>query len=69
MIKKFLLKNRFQFIGVFLGALGGYMYYYFVGCPNGTCRITSNPIYSTLYGVLFGYLIVDFAVSLKKKRK
>lgn len=48
-------------IGIFagLGALAGYAYYYFVGCADGTCAITSNPVNSTLYGVLMGGLLGD----------
>ena len=44
-------------IGIVIGAIGGYAYYYFVGCNSGTCAITSNPINSTLYGTLFGGLL------------
>ena len=44
-------------IGIAIGAIGGYAYYYFVGCNSGTCAITSNPINSTLYGILFGGLL------------
>jgi hypothetical protein len=44
-------------IGVMLGALGGYLYYFFVGCSSGSCAITSNPINSILYGGVMGYLL------------
>lgn len=54
-IKSFL--NLRLLIGVVLGAIAGYSYYYFVGCASGTCAITSNPVNSTLYGVLFGALL------------
>ena len=27
-------------LGAALGALGGYLYWYFVGCADGTCPIT-----------------------------
>jgi len=40
-----------------LGALGGYAYYYFVGCNSGTCPITSNPWISTAYGAGMGLLL------------
>ncbi len=46
-------------IGVVLGALGGYLYYYFVGCASGTCAITSKPLNSTLYGALMGGLFFN----------
>ncbi len=40
-----------------LGALGGYAYYYFVGCYNGTCPISGNPYISTLYGMAIGFIL------------
>ena len=46
-------------IGVVLGALGGYLYYHFVGCATGTCAITSKPLNSTLYGALMGELFFN----------
>jgi hypothetical protein len=46
-------------LGVFavLGALGGFAYYAFIGCANGTCPITSNPYISTGYGALIGAVL------------
>jgi len=44
-------------IAVLIGALGGYAYYYFIGCNSGTCPITSNPVNTTLYGALMGLLL------------
>ncbi len=46
-------------LGVFLalGALGGFAYYYFIGCASGTCAITSNPYISTGYGALMGAVL------------
>ena len=40
-----------------LGVLGGYAYYYFVGCSSGTCPITSNPWISTAYGAGMGLIL------------
>lgn len=68
-MKKVILKYRFPLIGSFIGLILGFAYYVYVGCESGTCRITSNPIYSSLYGAVFGYFLVDFAISLRKKRK
>jgi hypothetical protein len=53
----FILKYKLVVIGAIIGALGGYAYYYFVGCANGTCAISSKPINSTLYGALMGGLL------------
>lgn len=43
--------------GIFLGGLGGFLYYYFIGCQSGTCPITSNPYVSVIYGTLFGGIL------------
>ena len=50
-------------IGVLIGAIGGFAYYYFIGCSSGSCPITSNPYLMTVYGVFFG------AVLFFKKKK
>ena len=47
------------FLPVVLGALGGFLYYNFVGC-NGSCAITGSPINSTLYGSLIGLVLTDW---------
>ena len=39
------------------GAGAGYLYYFFVGCASGTCPISSNPLISTLYGGVIGWLL------------
>lgn len=40
-----------------LGALGGFAYYYFIGCSSGSCPISSNPYISTTYGLAVGVLM------------
>jgi hypothetical protein len=39
------------------GAAAGYAYYRFIGCSSGACPLTSNPVISSLYGALMGFLI------------
>lgn len=51
-----------------VGAAGGYAYYYFVGCNSGSCAITSNPLNSTVYGVLMGGLAFNMLESGNKKK-
>lgn len=46
-------------VGVLLGAVGGYAYYYFIGCESGGCAITSKPLNSVLYGSLMGGLAMN----------
>ena len=52
-------RNKWIIVGAVLGASGGYAYYHFVGCANGTCAITSSPVNSTLYGALMGGLFLS----------
>lgn len=51
------------------GALGGYLYWYFIGCNSGTCPITSSPLNSTLYGILLGGLLGSMFKKDSKKSK
>lgn len=53
-------------IGMVIGAAGGYLYWYFVGCVSGSCAITSSPVNSTLYGGLMGGLLGNVFVTPKK---
>jgi urea transporter len=63
-MKNIYTAKKWQLIGVLLGSILGYFYYRFIGCSAGTCKITSNPIVSTLYGGLMGYLLIDMLVDL-----
>lgn len=54
-------------IGVVVGAIGGYLYYFYIGCASGTCAITSRPLNSTLYGALVGGLLFNLFVKSPKK--
>ena len=49
---------------VMIGALGGYLYYYFIGCSNG-CSITSSPINSTAYGAVIGAFFTNWKSGIK----
>ncbi|MCF8331453.1 MAG: DUF6132 family protein [Bacteroidales bacterium] len=53
--------------GLGLGIIGGYLYYYFIGCNSGTCPITSNPNMSMLWGAAIGYLLFDMFIPSQKK--
>jgi len=44
-------------LGLLLGGVAGFAYYYFVGCRSGACPITGNPLISTAYGSLLGGLM------------
>ncbi len=58
-MKKFINRNFLTIIGVFAGALAGYLYWHFIGCNTGTCAITSKPINSTVYGAIMGGLLLS----------
>lgn len=51
-----------------LGFIGGYAYYYFIGCYNGSCPITSKWYTSSLYGMMIG-AIAGFPSSEKKNSR
>lgn len=54
-------------IGIAIGAIAGYLYYFYIGCVSGTCAITSKPLNSSLYGALMGGLV--FNIFMKKPKK
>lgn len=54
-----LLKNKLGLLGIIIGAIGGFLYWKFIGCSTGTCMITSKPLNSSLYGGLMGYLLFN----------
>jgi hypothetical protein len=58
-MKKWVLNRKLMVIGVILGGIGGYAYYHFIGCTNGTCLISSKPLNSTLYFGLMGGLFMS----------
>jgi len=62
----FILKHKLTIIGIALGAIGGYLYYHYIGCMSGTCPITSRPLNSTLYGAMMGGLLLN---TFKKEKK
>jgi hypothetical protein len=68
-MKDFLLKHWIKITGVAVGTLGGYIYYYFIGCVSGTCPITSNPYNMMIYGAVLGYLLFELFSDVVKDRK
>jgi len=64
-MKEFIKKHIVKTIAVLVGGIGGFSYYYFIGCASGTCPITSNPYISIIYGAVLGYLFSDI---FKKKK-
>ena len=60
LMMKFIRKNIFVISGVLIGAVGGFLYYWFIGCDSGSCAITSRPVNSTVYGAVMGGLLMSF---------
>ena len=63
------IKNAFKirhFIGLTIGGIAGFLYYYYVGCQSGFCALKSNPYYNILLGLILGYLIADM-VKFRKR--
>ena len=54
-------------IGVAVGAIAGYLYYFNIGCASSTCTITSKPLNSTLYGALMGGLLFNLFIKSANK--
>lgn len=69
------MKNGFfkkylpEITGTVLGAVGGYMYWKFVGCVSGTCTIKSNWYLMVPWAAVLGYLAGSVAGDLIRKRK
>lgn len=49
-----------------LGIIGGYAYYYYVGCNRG-CAITGNPYTSMIWGGVIGLLLTNFKSNKKSE--
>ncbi len=54
-----LRKYGWTILGIFMGSICSYLYYYYVGCSTGTSAITSSPFNSTLYGAVLGGLLLN----------
>ena len=65
-MKAWVINHKLYFIGAAVGAIGGYMYWRYVGCSSGTCMISSKPLNSTLYFAFLGALVFSL-FDLKKK--
>ncbi len=56
-----------------VGAIGGFLYWYYIGCASGTCPIQSYWYTSSLYGALIGYfiggMIKDYSQKKEKKEE
>lgn len=53
-------------IGIVVGSIAGYAYYFYIGCASGTCAITSKPLNSTIYGAAMGGLLFNMFIKSTK---
>ncbi len=44
-------------IFIVAGAICGFLYYTFIGCKTGNCRITSHPVNAMIYMGVMGWLL------------
>jgi len=68
-MKKLIQNKKYQILFTLLGAAGGFLYWKFIGCNNGTCAIKSVWYWSTLWGAAMGFLVSDFLYDFVVKRK
>jgi hypothetical protein len=68
-MKQFINKHLLKIIGSTVGAIAGFAYFYYIGCPSGSCPITSNPYISVGYGAILGYLFFDMFKTKKRENE
>ncbi len=68
MVQQFFQKNILFIAGMIAGAIGGYLYWKYVGCTSGQCMITSRPLNSSLYGAVMGGLLLSLFKKENKKK-
>lgn len=68
-MKNIIIKYKLELIGVGLGSVVGWCYWYFVGCASGTCAITSSAVNSSLYGAMMGGILASIFKKEKKEEK
>ncbi|MFZ4456700.1 MAG: DUF6132 family protein [Bacteroidales bacterium] len=60
------IKQLLRWIMAVLGAIGGFLYWKYVGCLSGHCPLQQDWMLSSLWGASLGYLIGDM---FKKKKE
>ena len=68
-MKKIIKEKQLALILLVVGAIGGFLYWKYVGCLSGTCPIKSVWYWSTLWGAAVGYLLGDAVNDFIVKRK
>lgn len=66
-IIKLLKKYRLLLFGILIGGIAGYLYWYFVGCLDGTCPLSMSPFVNIIRGSLLGGLVLSFINGIRNK--
>jgi len=61
-------KHKGSLIGMAIGAIVGWAYYYFIGCSSGSCAIASNWRIAVPYGAVMGVLIASIVKKEEVKK-
>ena len=69
MNKRFFIRFLPEITGAALGALGGFLYWKYVGCVSGTCTIKSNWYLMIPWGMVMGFFLGSVASDIIRKRK
>ncbi len=69
MARTFLKMYLPEITGTVLGAVGGFLYWKYVGCVSGTCTIKSNWYLMVPWAAVLGYLAGSVVGDLIRKRK
>lgn len=65
----FLKRYLPEIIGTILGAVGGFLYWKYVGCQSGTCAIKSNWYLMVPWAAVLGFLAGSLVKDIIRKRK
>jgi len=68
-MENFFKSRKLTILLTLLGALGGFLYWRYIGCLSGTCPIRSVWYWSTLWGGVMGFLVGDLINDLIQKQK
>ena len=68
-MENFFKSRKLTILLTLLGALGGFLYWRYIGCLSGTCQIRSVWYWSTLWGGVMGFLVGDLINDLIQKQK
>lgn len=68
-VREIIKEQALTIIGSVIGAVGGYLYWHYIGCLSGTCPITSSPVMSTIWGAIIGGLLLSMFKKDKKESK